>query len=130
MHLTVFLSYHRNRENSIKKGRRMMAKAFCDSLLPKQLFSCNSACRTSGFASTAVDAGISYNVFRFAFFDGTGRASASASAAFYAFVGNNMHGFHLQTSSLRGNLPFVFLIITRIDRLVNEYRMGKDIGIS
>lgn len=108
----------------------MMAKAFCDSLFPKQLFSCNSACRTSGFASTAVDAGISYNVFRFAFFDGTGRASASASAAFYAFVGNNMHGFHLQTSSLRGNLPFVFLIITRIDRLVNEYRMGKDIGIS
>ena len=107
-----------------------MAKALCDSLLPKQLFSGNSACRTSGFASTAVDAGISYNVFRFAFFDGTGRASASASAAFYAFVGNNMHGFHLQTSSLRGNPPSFFLIITRIDRLVNEYRMSKDIGIS
>ena len=33
MHLTVLLSYHRSRENSIKKGRRMMAKAFCDSLL-------------------------------------------------------------------------------------------------
>lgn len=107
-----------------------MAKALCDSLLPKQLFSCNSACRTNGFASTAVDAGICYNVFRFAFFDSTGRASASASAAFYAFVGNNMHGFHLQTSSLRGNSPVVFPIITRIDRLVNEYRMGKDIGIS
>ena len=97
--------------------------------LPWQLFSRNCAGRTSGFTSAAIDAGISYNAFRFAFFDSARRTGASASAAFYAFVGNNMHIFHLPTS-IFGVTPVVCSIIARIQKLVNEYRKGEDIGIS
>ena len=60
------------------------------------LFSGDSTGRTYGFARTAVDASVSNNVLRFAFFDSTGRASACAGTAFYAFIRNYVHGFHLQ----------------------------------
>lgn len=90
------------------------------------LFSGNSTCRTYGFAGTAVDASVSNNVLRIAFFNSSRRASASASAAFYAFVRNYMHGFHLQPIEPSwGRFPLSCSIITRIHKNVNEYRFSK-----
>lgn len=94
------------------------------------LLSRNSAGRTNSFASAAIDAGITYNVFRVAFFDSANGASTSTSTAFYAFVRNYMHGFHLQLTILYpGDCSLFFLIITRIPKKVNDYRFSANIGI-
>lgn len=121
---TVILSYHIDRQNSNKKGDIYMSPflSYSPGVL---LFSRDSTSRTYGFARTAIDASVSDNVLRFAFFDSTSRASACAGTAFYAFVRNYMHVFHLQTHVVRGTSPLFFLIIARIVENVNDPASGK-----
>lgn len=101
------LSYHRHRKKTTKTHKKPLCITHSGLYVYSLLFSSDSACRTNGFASTAIDASIAYNILRFAFSNSAGRASCFTSTAFYAFIGNYMHGIHLRKNITRGfSCPF------------------------
>lgn len=98
-----FERFYPTTEHPKKQSERTKNRhAICTTVSPEiALFSCNSACRTNGFTSSAIDASIAYNVFRIAFCNSARRARICASTAFYAFIGNYMHDFHLRNNNTR-----------------------------